>query len=118
MSPLLVILPLMFCFVPIVCVQHMQLQVLYQATLHRDWLCTPTHMICSDWRPADKAVHVKIITPPLVAEVWEWAPCAHPDRPFCEYIVRGIQDGFYIGFNAHMCKPFEYHSGAEPSPDG
>ena len=39
---------------------------------------------------------------PLVAEEWEEALRRHPDREFVEYLVRGIRQGFRIGFNRHL----------------
>ena len=36
---------------------------------------------------------------PLQSEAWESALSCHPDRAFARYIVRGLREGFHIGFN-------------------
>lgn len=40
----------------------------------------------------------KVVTP-LHAGVWERGLASHPDRQFAAYIVRGIREGFRIGFD-------------------
>ena len=39
------------------------------------------------------------IVTPLQVEVWEAGLAAHPDRQFAEYILRGLRQGFRIGFD-------------------
>ena len=40
--------------------------------------------------------HARIIMTPLMVAAWEQALRRHPDRPFCDYIVRGILEGFHV----------------------
>ena len=44
---------------------------------------------------------------PLVLENWSGELSAHPDKIFAQYILRGISQGFRIGFNHshHLIKP-------------
>ena len=49
--------------------------------------------------------HARIITTPLMVAAWEQALHRHPDRPFCDYIVRGIREGFHVGFDGTLCSP-------------
>ena len=35
----------------------------------------------------------------LVASEWEAVLASHPDREFAAFVVRGIQEGFCIGFD-------------------
>ena len=45
------------------------------------------------------------ITTPLAANQWEILLKDHPDKDFVHYILRGIRQGFRIGFNReHKCK--------------
>jgi len=41
----------------------------------------------------------KIITTPLVAGNWATALQGHPDQEFTQFILRGIRQGFCIGFD-------------------
>ncbi len=46
------------------------------------------------------------IVTPLSWRVWEQALGGHPDTMFCEYIARGIREGFRMGFDySHRCVP-------------
>ena len=36
---------------------------------------------------------------PLKAQAWERALASHPDRAFARYLLRGMREGFRIGFN-------------------
>ena len=47
--------------------------------------------------------HATTITTPLIAPAWEEALRLHPDHPFCKYVVRGIKEGFHIGFDGTHC---------------
>ena len=40
----------------------------------------------------------EIVTPLQVKE-WRASLCSHPDDDFCSYIIRGITNGFIIGFD-------------------
>ena len=42
---------------------------------------------------------------PMSATIWEEQLTGHPDRVYCAYLVKGLQDGFRIGFNyeGHTC---------------
>ena len=42
---------------------------------------------------------------PLVWQEWERALAAHPDRQYCNYILRGLREGFRVGFRyqSHSC---------------
>ena len=48
----------------------------------------------------------KVNTPLQVTE-WERAMASHPDREFVEYLLRGIREGFRIGYNyrGQTCSP-------------
>ena len=49
---------------------------------------------------------LSLITTPLRAEAWELRPSAHPDRAFASYILRGIREGFRLGFDRRSrCRP-------------
>ena len=39
------------------------------------------------------------IVTPLNIQAWEWELRAHPDQALVSYILRGIRDGFRIGFH-------------------
>ena len=39
------------------------------------------------------------IVTPLNIQAWEWELRAHPDQALVSYILRGIRDGFCIGFH-------------------
>ncbi len=39
--------------------------------------------------------HIKC---PMVPELWEECLASHPDRAYVDYLVRGLQEGFRIGF--------------------
>ena len=44
--------------------------------------------------------------PPLPVEAWRYYLCNHPDKRFAEYILRGLSDGFRIGFDrSHRTRP-------------
>ena len=38
------------------------------------------------------------VTTPLDADIWEAALVPHPDRAYATYVVRGLREGFRIGF--------------------
>ena len=46
---------------------------------------------------------LSLITTPLRAEEWELRLRAHPDQAFKSYILKGIRDGFRLGFNRTSC---------------
>ena len=43
------------------------------------------------------------ISSPLQSEEWAKGLCQHPDKEFSGYIVRGIKEGFKIGFPHQEC---------------
>ena len=46
---------------------------------------------------------VGVVSSPLVANEWETVLAGHPDREFAEFVVRGIREGFRIGFD-YSCR--------------
>ena len=44
------------------------------------------------------------IRTPLRAREWERSLVAHPDREFCDYLLRGITEGFRVGFRYSSCR--------------
>ena len=42
---------------------------------------------------------VGVVSSPLVASEWEAVLAGHPDREFAAFVVRGIGEGFRIGFD-------------------
>ena len=46
---------------------------------------------------------VGVVSSPLVANEWETVLAGHPDREFAEFVVRGIREGFRIGFD-YICR--------------
>ena len=40
---------------------------------------------------------------PLHLPQWETMLRNHPDKEYTEYILKGIQDGFRVGFNRNFC---------------
>ena len=40
---------------------------------------------------------------PLRVREWERSLVAHPDREFCNYLLRGISEGFRVGFRYSSC---------------
>ena len=42
---------------------------------------------------------VGAVRSPLVANEWEAVLAGHPDREFAEFVVRGLREGFRIGFD-------------------
>ncbi len=47
------------------------------------------------------------VTTPMQVEAWEAALRTHTDKTLVSYLVRGLSQGFHIGFEygAKMCKP-------------
>ena len=43
---------------------------------------------------------------PLRLAAWEEALYPHPDKQFCRYILRGLQQGFHVGFH-QVCSPLK-----------
>ena len=39
----------------------------------------------------------------LRAQEWEWSLRDHPDRKFCDYLLRGMMEGFRVGFSYSSC---------------
>ena len=57
---------------------------------------------------------------PLRVEAWSWDLRHHPDEEFAQYILRGIQQGFRIGFNrqAVQCRSAKRNMlSAEQNPE-
>ena len=50
-------------------------------------------------RAAPVPEQLQRIVTPLVGEQWEKHLQTHPDRGFREYLLRGIQEGFRVGYN-------------------
>ncbi len=44
------------------------------------------------------------VNTPLVASQWEEALRLHPDAEFVKYLLRGITQGFRIGFDYRRCE--------------
>ena len=51
-------------------------------------------------------VWLQSISTSLVRDQWSKDLAGHPDRAFRDYILRGISEGFHIGFNYkfHACR--------------
>ena len=43
--------------------------------------------------------HLRVGSSPLVVDQWERRLKLHPDQNFAEFIVRGLREGFRIGFD-------------------
>ena len=43
------------------------------------------------------------INTPLVVEEWERLLSRHPDREYGDYLLRGMKEGFWIGFRYTDC---------------
>ena len=62
-------------------------------------------------RPRGQAAQIppeaRTIVTPLSPRHWEQALANHPDRQFARYIVNGLRDGFFIGFqhDKASCRP-------------
>lgn len=48
---------------------------------------------------------VNIVSTPLVVSEWRRCLSNHPDREFVDYILRGLEEGFRLGFNYAECTP-------------
>ena len=44
------------------------------------------------------------VVTPLKLEAWHKALSDYPDQRFAAYILRGVEQGFRIGYNPHMVK--------------
>ena len=70
----------------------------YMGDLHKLDACRP---------PGDTPIpaELRAISTPLWSAVWEEELRAHPDREFAQFLVRGLNDGFQIGFqySTHSC---------------
>ena len=64
-------------------------------------------------------VWLQRVSTPLNGREWAKVLADHPDKEFQEYILRGINEGFRIGFNYEMnrCRPAasNMHSATEHS---
>ena len=47
---------------------------------------------------------VGVVSSPLVASEWEKVLAGHPDQEFAVFVVRGIREGFQIGFDYRQLK--------------
>ena len=59
-------------------------------------------LLCLDWaRPSHTSYSPLLskISTPLDYDAWDHALAHHPDRAFAHYILRGIREGFRIGFD-------------------
>lgn len=56
--------------------------------------------VCAESRDPTVPDHLSQITTPMKADVWEKLLRRHPDRKFAELIVRGIAQGFRLGYDA------------------
>ena len=54
---------------------------------------------CRQVPPPQVPTQLKVDVSPLRWEVWQECLAPHSDEQFSEYIVRGIRDGFRIGFD-------------------
>ena len=56
--------------------------------------------------PLNQEISTKISSP-LQYEEWAKGLCQHPDKEFSYYIIRGIKEGFKIGFahQEYLCRP-------------
>ena len=66
---------------------------MYQYTA--DLLCLDSHRS----QMAELSPELLAIETPLVVETWDTALQSHPDQALVRYILRGLQQGFRIGFN-------------------
>ena len=57
------------------------------------------------------------VVTPLKLQAWQEALEDFPDKAFAEYILRGIQAGFRIGFNAGLMSRKGNLSSASDQPD-
>lgn len=48
--------------------------------------------------------HLAGVFTPLCLPQWEAMLQNHPDKEYKEYILRGVRDGFQVGFDRHACK--------------
>lgn len=49
---------------------------------------------------------LKLVRTPLVQQEWERCLASHPDRAYCDYLLKGMKEGFRVGFqyDSHTCK--------------
>ena len=52
---------------------------------------------------AEIPVELQQIQTPLQVREWERSLCAHPDREFCDFLLRGMTNGFRVGFWYATC---------------
>ena len=58
-------------------------------------------LMCLDFcRPPthNHSANLQEVSTPLILQTWSVAQEPHPDRAFADYILRGLQEGFRIGF--------------------
>ena len=55
-------------------------------------------------RPVGLPAVVRVVQTPLQVEIWERELRSHPDREFVAYLLRGMKQGFRIGFNRHVAQ--------------
>ena len=52
---------------------------------------------------AEIPMELQRVQTPLRVREWERSLVAHPDKEFCNYLVRGITEGFRVGFRYSSC---------------
>ena len=52
---------------------------------------------------SDILLDLRQIQTPLRAQEREWSLRDHPDREFCDYLLRGMTEGFRVGFRYSLC---------------
>ena len=56
-------------------------------------------------RPVHMSARCRAVVTPFIAESWQRALQHHPDRCLVDYIMRGLAEGFHIGYDyTHSCR--------------
>ena len=74
----------------------------YQYAYTKDLLVLDSRK--SEVKLNDIPAELREVRTPLVVEEWEKSLRGHPDREFCAYLLRGMAEGFRVGFQYnHSC---------------
>ena len=57
---------------------------------------------CSQAQSAELPAYLRPVVTPMKLDIWRGVLSCHPDQTFAAYILRGIEEGFRVGFNPQL----------------